>query len=59
MIEDILIESLVKIANSPQVVKMCEPNIMQPFHLESWMVRRTVVALELLQQEWEKKTDEK
>ena len=50
MIEDnsYLIESLVKIGNHPDFMKMVEPNIMKPLILQEWMVKRTLEAQELL-----------
>ncbi len=52
---DVLIESLVKIGNHPKVIKMCEPNIIWPQELQSWMVVRVIKAQELLQKEWDKR----
>ena len=55
MIEDnsYLIESLVKIGNHPDFMKMVEPNIMKPLILQEWMVRRVLTALTLLQKQAE------
>ena len=50
MIEE-LIEALVKVGNHNRVIKECEPNIFCPQELKSWMVRRTLYALELLENE--------
>ena len=51
MIDDGIIESLVKIGNHPSVIKLCEPNICYPFQLESWMVKRTLVARGLMEKQ--------
>lgn len=48
---DALIESIVKIGNHKRVIDLCEPHVMQPLQLESWMVRRTLVSWMLLDDE--------
>ncbi len=53
MINDALIEAITKIGNLPGLIKACEPNIMQPLILEEWMVRRSLQALALFQEEYE------
>ncbi len=50
---DAVIEVLVTIGNAKKEKEICEPNIIQPMELESWMVRRTLKALELFEDEWE------
>ena len=50
MIDD-LIEAIVKIGNHKRIIKECEPNIMQPLELKSWMVKRTLYAWGLLEDE--------
>ena len=52
MIDDTIIEAIVKIGNHPEVIKMCEPQVCFAFELQKWMIRRTLKAQELLQQEW-------
>lgn len=54
MIDNSVIEALIKIGNHKRVVKICEPNIMEPMELKEWMVRRTLVAMELFENEWKK-----
>ena len=54
MIDDAVIEALVKIGNHKGTVKLCEPNIMQPQELQAWMLRRSLKALELFQNEWDR-----
>lgn len=48
---DSLIEAILTIANDKQVVKILEPNVMQPLALERWMVTRTLQCLELIMEE--------
>ena len=47
MIED-YIDAIVEIGNHKKVIKVCEPNIMQPLQLKTWMVVRTLYSLGLL-----------
>jgi len=51
--EDLLIDAILSIANDPEVVKMLEPQVMQPLALERWMVTRTLQCLELILEELE------
>ncbi len=51
-INDAVIEALAKIGNHEKVMKLCEPDIMEPLELKKWMVRRTIKALELLRNEF-------
>ena len=55
--EDFLIESLIKIGNHKRIIEICEPNIMQPLQLEEWMIRRTLMAWWLLEDELQKQED--
>ena len=57
-IEDELIESVVKIGNHERIIKECEPNIFCPQELKSWMVKRTLYAWGLLEDELYKNTRE-
>ena len=50
-IEDELIESVVKIGNHERIIKECEPNIFCPQELKVWMVKRTLYAWGLLENE--------
>ncbi len=52
---DNLIEAIVQIGNSPKLVKSLEPNIIEPAELKPWMVKRTLTAWILFQEELEKK----
>ncbi len=54
MIEDTIVEALVKIGNHKETMKLCEPHVSEPMELKSWMVRRTLKTLELLANEWNK-----
>ena len=54
--EDLLIDAILSIANDPEVVKMLEPQVMQPLALERWMVTRTLQCLALIEQELENVT---
>jgi len=47
----VILESLVKIGNHKKVIDECEPNVCFHFQLEPWMVKRTLKAQELLQNE--------
>lgn len=47
---DTLVNALVKIGNHQATLKICEPDVMQPMNLEAWMVKRTLVSLELFNQ---------
>ncbi len=52
--DDILLEAIITIANHQKVKALCEPNIMGPKELKVWMVMRTLVAISLFQEEWER-----
>ena len=52
MTEDFVIDALITIGNAKKVKEFCEPNIMESMELKSWMVKRTLRALELLEDEW-------
>ena len=52
MIDNALIDAIVAIGNQKKVVKTCEPNIMESLPLEKWMVVRSLVAAELLANEY-------
>ena len=54
MIEDFVLESLVEIGNHKRVKKICEPQVMEQLKLEKWMVKRTLVSLELFEKEWKR-----
>jgi len=51
MIEDLLIDAILIIANDKKAKALIEPQVMQPLELERWMVIRTLTAWELLLQE--------
>jgi len=51
MNEDI-VEALAIIGNTKKVVERCEPNIFCPQELKAWMVKRTLRALELFEDEF-------
>ncbi len=42
------IDKIVELANTPEIIKLCEPNIAFPQTLEKWMVIRVLKAQELL-----------
>ena len=50
MIDDATIEIITAIANKPEVIKLCEPQVCFPQVLQKWMVVRTITVLELLQE---------
>ena len=50
--DDDIIKALVTIGNHKKVMEISEPNVMQPLELQGWMIKRTLVALELLEDEW-------
>ena len=52
MTEYFVIDAVVKIGNAKKVKEFCEPNIFEHMELKSWMVKRTLKALELLENEW-------
>ena len=52
MTEDFVIDALVTIGNAKKVKDFCEPNIFEHMELKGWMVKRTLTALELLEDEW-------
>ncbi len=56
MLNDVVIEAIVKIGNQPNFVKMVEPDIFCPLELQKWMVRRTLMVLELFEDELHKDT---
>ena len=49
-IEDLLIDAILTIANDKKMVKILEPQVMQPLQLERWMVVRVLTAWELLKE---------
>ncbi len=51
MVSEIILEALVKIGNHEKVIAACEPNIMQPQLLTTWMVKRTLYSLLLFKKE--------
>ena len=53
MIDDALIEAIVKIGNLKKVIEVCEPQVCFSMDLQGWMVKRTLKAQELLQEEWD------
>jgi len=55
MIEEFY-EALLTIGNHKEVKRICEPNIFCPQELKSWMVKRTIKALELFEDELYKDT---
>jgi len=50
------VESLVKIANLPSVIKRIEPNIAFPMKVEEWQVRRILEAQILFKEEYDRWT---
>ena len=61
-INDAEIERLTQISNYPGVMKYCEPDIMSPFKLEKWMVKRSLVSEKIWKQvkrELKKRLDSK
>ncbi len=48
MIDNAMIEAILKIANSPEIIKLSEPNICFPFRVERWMVLRVLEAQKML-----------
>jgi hypothetical protein len=53
MIDDCVIDALLKIGNDENFKKLCEPHVCYRFTLQRWMVERTVKAIGLLNKEWE------
>jgi hypothetical protein len=50
MTDDDKIEAIVELGNSPEVIKLCEPQICFPLTLRAWMVKRILKAEELLKE---------
>jgi hypothetical protein len=50
MTDDDKIEAIVELGNSPEVIKLCEPQICFPLTLQAWMVKRILKAEELLKE---------
>jgi hypothetical protein len=50
MTDDDKIEAIVELGNSPEVIKLCEPQICFPLTLQAWMVKRILEALKLLKE---------
>jgi len=57
--QELMINSLVKIGNHKRVIQECEPNIAFPGTLSNWMVKRTLVALNLYREALSKYGDTK
>ncbi len=53
-LDDDVIGALAQIGNHKRVKKLCEPQIMEPLKLEKWMVKRTLISLELFEKEWKR-----
>ena len=53
LLNELLVNALVKIGNHDVVMKECEPNVTQPMELEEWMVKRTLYSLLLFQNTWD------
>ena len=53
LLNELLVNALVKIGNYDVVMKECEPNVMQPMELDEWMVKRTLYSLLLFQNTWD------
>ena len=53
---DELVEAIVKIGNHKRIIKECEPNIFCPMELKGWMVKRTLYAWRILEDEIYKDT---
>ena len=58
MIDDLLVEALVKIGNHKKVKELCEPHVSRPLELDKWMVVRVLKALELFEEEYERLPEE-
>jgi len=56
MIDDCIIEAIVKIANDANFIKRVEPEVCFPFQVQSWMVKRVILAEGLLRDEHTKDT---
>lgn len=56
MIDDVIIDAVTKIGNHP---KLYHPHVAFNLNLEKWMVERTLKALSLLIEEWDKLSHEK
>jgi len=54
MIED-YIDAIVTISNYHKVIDACEPNVFSHQKISKWHVKRILKAIELLQQEWERR----
>ena len=52
--DDVIIQALVEIGNSPKVKKLCEPDVCFPFDLTEEAVIRVLKAQELLMKQMEK-----
>lgn len=53
--EEQIIDLILEAGNHPRLMKEVEPNIVKPFLLESWMVRRTLTAWAVVKEAIERK----
>ena len=53
-----IIDLILEAGNHPKLMKTLEPNIIRPMKLESWMVRRTLVARAVVKEAIDKKAKE-
>ncbi len=53
MIDDVLIDGIVEIGNSPKLIKMVEPQVAFPMKIEAWMVKRIFKVVDLIQEAYE------
>lgn len=56
--EDILLDSITKIANAKSVIEHCEPDVCWHQTIEKWMVERILYSVLLLSAEVEKNRKE-
>ena len=42
---DYAVELFVGIGNHPEFLKLVEPSVMQPLHLEAWMIKRVLTII--------------
>ncbi len=59
MLDDFVIDAVVKIANHPDFIKQVEPNVCFPFQVQGWMVKRVILAEELLIKEFQNRKEKK
>ncbi len=50
---DALIKGITQIANNKELIEKLEPNVFSHQEIKGWMVKRILMAYQLLENEWE------